>query len=192
MEEIEYKKCKIKVIQDEYTESPREWENTGTMICFHKRYSLGDSHDLKSEDYCSWQEVKEEIEKMYQPFMILPLYLYDHSGITISTSPFSCRWDSGQVGFIFVTEQKIKEEFIETAEKDLEKRVRDILNAEVETFDKYIRGEVYGYVAEDHEGNSIDSCSGYYDCDDMIKEAQYSIDCYLEDIEKTIGKMVIY
>ena len=29
--------------------------------------------------------------------VILPLYLYDHSGITMNTCGFSCPWDSGQV-----------------------------------------------------------------------------------------------
>ena len=36
-------------------------------------------------------------------FVFLPLYLFDHSGITMNTSGFSCPWDSGQVGWIFCT-----------------------------------------------------------------------------------------
>ena len=33
---------------------------------------------------------------------ILPLYLYDHSGLTMSTNDFGDRWDSGCVGFIYM------------------------------------------------------------------------------------------
>ncbi len=42
--------------------------------------------------------------------VILPLYLYDHGGITMSTGPFSCRWDSGQVGWIYAEKKKFIEE----------------------------------------------------------------------------------
>lgn len=43
-------------------------------------------------------------------FYALPLYLYDHSGITMSTTTFSCPWDSGRVGMIFCShEEAVKE-----------------------------------------------------------------------------------
>ena len=29
--------------------------------------------------------------------IVQPLYLYDHGGITMNTTGFSCSWDSGQV-----------------------------------------------------------------------------------------------
>ena len=38
----------IKVFVDEDPQSPREWDNAGTMVCFHRRYNLGDINDLKS------------------------------------------------------------------------------------------------------------------------------------------------
>lgn len=33
-------------------------------------------------------------------------------------------------------------------------------------------GEVYGYVIEDHEGNGLDSCWGFYGWDAVIEEAK--------------------
>jgi hypothetical protein len=39
------------------------------------------------------------------------LYLYDHGGITISTGPFSCPRDSGQVGFIYASHKQIRDHF---------------------------------------------------------------------------------
>lgn len=95
---------KLEILHDEDAESPREWDNLGTMVCWHSRYNLGDKHNyIDSDDF------KEEINDSNS--IILPLYLYDHSGITISTGPFSCSWDSGQVGYIYVTFEKIKEEY---------------------------------------------------------------------------------
>jgi hypothetical protein len=40
----------IEVEQDDNTESPREWDNLGTMICFHSRYNLGDKHNFSSDE----------------------------------------------------------------------------------------------------------------------------------------------
>jgi hypothetical protein len=37
---------------------------------------------------------------------VLPLYLYDHGNITMSTGSFHDTWDSGRVGFIYMTKEK--------------------------------------------------------------------------------------
>jgi len=95
--------------QEDSPECPRSWDNLGTMVCFHNRYNLGDKHDYNSNDYNGWDEMEKDIIKRENVGVILPLYLYDHSGITMNTTGFSCRFDSGQVGFIFVNEKKCKE-----------------------------------------------------------------------------------
>ena len=46
------------------------------------------------------------------------------------------------------------------SEKRREK-VREWLEGEIETFDQYIRGDVYGFIVEE-DGEEIDSCWGFY------------------------------
>ena len=70
--------------------NPRDNDNLGVMVCFHKRYRLGDSHDYSVNEFNSWDELRSRLEKDYPGGVILNLYLYDHGGITISTEPFSC------------------------------------------------------------------------------------------------------
>lgn len=98
---------------------------------------------------------------MNKHYFLLPLYLYDHSGITMSTSPFSCQWDSGMVGAIFATWEKLRSELGEDCTKDL---ALGCLQNEVRIYDNYLCGEVFGYVIKDPEGEEIDdgSCWGYY------------------------------
>lgn len=162
----------LRIFHDDCPDSPREWDNIGTMVCFHNRYKLGDNTDYRKEDYNSWGELKQGIIENEGECVILPLYLYDHSGITISTSPFSCPWDSGQIGFIFVSKHKIKEEGID------EDRVTDILKGEVETYDQYLTGDVYLYeiyrlrtcdLGCIHE-ELVDSCGGFFDKDICVEE----------------------
>jgi len=93
--------------------------------------------------------------------------------ITISTSPFGCRFDSGQIGWIYITKDKIEKEgwTPEQAEKYLE--------GEVQVYDDYLTGNVYGYRITDADGDDKDSCYGYYGDDgkeDMIKECKSTID----------------
>ena len=163
-------------------ESPREWDNVGIMICFHKRYSLGDKHDLKSNSFGGWEEVKEYLIKEMKAKIILPLYLYEHSGITISTTPFSCRFDSGQVGFIYTTAEKIKEAYgVKHITKKVLEKATKCLQGEVETYDQYLTGEVYGYKVFDEYGEEYDSCWGFYG-DKTVRE---EIETEFEYLEKT-------
>lgn len=100
------------------------------------------------------------VKAALEEFIILPLYLYDHSGITISCHPFSCSWDSGQVGYAVLTKQEIDSEFGGDREK-----AEAYLRATVKTYDDYLTGSVYGYTiepADDNEDKIEDSCWGYY------------------------------
>jgi hypothetical protein len=162
----------FRITQDDYPDSPREWDNLGTMACFHNRYSLGDSNiPFSSGEFDNWLEMENHIWKELDAAVVLPLFLYDHSGITISTSSFSCRWDSGQIGFIYVTKDTLKKEFnVKRITEQIKEKATKILEGEVETYDQYITGDVYSYEIvkinkcehghkhEETEG----SCSGFY------------------------------
>lgn len=163
---------------DDYPESPREWDNLGTMVCFHHRYELGDNHGFETPNVffhvlsglypetATMDLTDEQLERCetvaHEKNIILPLYLYDHSGITMNTTGFSCPWDSGQVGWIYVSKEEIRRDFnVSRVSSKLEERIRNILDGEVETYDQFLRGEVYCYSIE-KGGNNVDSCCGFY------------------------------
>lgn len=159
-----YKGYTIRIHPDSDPENPRtSWDNLGTMVCFHGRYNLGDLKTGYTQDQQrSWQELADRLEKDGAA-VILPLYLYDHSGITMSTGEFSCPWDSGQVGFIFVTRAKLLKEYGGMrVSKEVIAKATEVLKGEVETYDTYLRGNIYGYTIEDPEGEDGDSCWGFY------------------------------
>jgi hypothetical protein len=156
----------LQIFQDTWAESPRSWDNLGTMAIFHKRYNFGDEVEFASADFENWSEMEEYIKLNLHAAAYLPIYMYDHSGITINTQGFSSPWDSGQVGFIYVTEEKLKQTYCETnlTEEHLE-RAKISLEGEVKIMDKYITGDVYGFQLikkTDGEDEIIDSCSGFY------------------------------
>lgn len=145
--------CTLEIYPDENPENPRtEYDNLGKMICFHKRHDLGDKHDYKSGDYSGWDEIEDQIKQDNPDCLIRPLFLMDHSGLSISMGPFGCPWDSGQVGFIFITKERIVGELkggVQWAEK--------VLEAEVETYNQYLVGNIYRFILRD---KPCEKCSG--------------------------------
>ena len=148
----------VKVVQDDNPMNPRtEWDNLCTMVCFHRRYNLGDMNHGFTPD-----SIREYLSENKKTVFWKPLYLYDHSGITISTGPFSCPWDSGQVGYIFVERDRFLKEFgFKRMSKKAKERLEVLLTGEVEDYDNFLTGEVYGYMVEDETGDVIDSCWGF-------------------------------
>ena len=191
METTDYKGFKIKIIQDECPSNPiEEWDGNVRYALNHRNYRLQNDTDLNTKDYGSWDEFKQALIKKYRPLAILPVYMYDHSGQTISTSPFSCKWDSGQLGFAFINKECLKEwgyksrkGFEKCAKQTLEKAIEQ----NVALYDDYIQGNVWGYEVEDAEGDQIDSCWGYYGDDGMkeaISEAKAIIDYEVKETLK--------
>lgn len=172
IETIRWNNKVIQVFHDEEGLNPRDDEPFGTMICFHGRYNLGDKHSMNSDDYGGWAELAEAIHKEHEPVVILPIYLYDHSGLAFSTSPFSCPWDSGQVGFIFFTKKDCKHWGIK--DDDTQNIVKQLEN-EVDVYGKYVNGECYGYAMRDednYDDEGDDSCWGFYSIEQAIEAAK--------------------
>jgi len=173
----------INVQQDGDSESPREWDNLGTMTYWHRNYILGDVDGAKEHgtarnfyinlsgmeldhDYITDEQYERAVKRAHELHVILPLYLYDHSGITMSTGSFSCPWDSGQVGHIHISLEKIRKEFgCKRVSKQMRERIEGYLKNEVKSFDDYITGNVYGFsiTREEPDGEEIDldSCWGF-------------------------------
>ena len=166
--------------------NPREEDNLGTMAYKHSRYCLGEESisdpidwleeklNVRKKHVYTNERLQELEEKFFQKFIGHKLYLYDHSGITISTSPFHCQWDSGQVGYIYVTKEKAREEYGRLTKKKIE-RILSYLDGEVETFDQYLRGDVYGYEILNEDGEHIDSCHGFFGDDPTTNGIKDSI-----------------
>ncbi len=183
VETITYRGIDIEIYQDEDPESPREWDNLGTMVCFHRNYNLGDeNHGFdEPEDLLDFVNGKEKA-------IALPLFLLDHSGLWISTGRFACDsggWDTSHVGFIIISKEKIRQEYhVKRISKKLLNKVTDILVLEVETYNRYLTGDVYGYSID----KTNDSCYGIFGHDwetnGLLEYAQDSIDCYITNRKK--------
>ena len=257
----------LQVMLDDEPENPRDEEDTfGCMVCWHRRYNLGEQHSfdtpndflkdlvlrtvpgntffdyvrsgqshavrltsipttLKGEgqanraivgvkspeqpgsewkvegyDTCTKEWYEEEtvcggLEEQKEEIMdclidilpnhdllalagkeniILPLFLYDHSGLSISASSFVGRevhaeWDSGQVGWIYATAGEVKETYGSVSTENMEKAKQCLLSG-VKTYDAFLSGQCYGFRLY-KDGEEIQAGSGYFGfLPDIVKE----------------------
>jgi hypothetical protein len=160
IESFDVKGFTVNIFYDDGLPNPREDDNLGLMYCAHTKYHLGDTQ-IDLPNFASDGE-------------LLPLYLYDHGGITMSTSPFSCPWDSGQVGWIYASPDAIRKNFnAKRISKHMREKVKQILKDEVKEYDRYLRGEAYGYTVQSPDGEEVDACWGFNDieyCKSIAKE----------------------
>lgn len=124
----------------------------------------------------------------------MPLFLYDHSGLTMSCGarvyPYNDRWDSSVVGWIVAVKKTLLDNKIGT-ESNWRERAVEIMEADVEVYDQYLTGEVYGYtlykadVPKDEDEpiawDEIHSCWGFYGDDPAKNGMSENIGCGLED-----------
>jgi hypothetical protein len=180
------------VIYKDNIESPRTWDNVGIIAYKHRQYNIGEEKiDIDPIDWLESILVEEQEgiytnerlaeleEKFFSTFIALPVYMRDHSGISLSTTSFNDRWDSGKVGYIYTTLDKVKEigrgeEWLNG--RTLEEATKDVLEGEIKTFNQWLEGDVYGYIIESEEGDIEDACGGYYGTDFLTNGMFDSID----------------
>ena len=134
----------LNIERDDYPEDPRKcWDNLCTMVCWHRSYDLGDKHnynevedffqalckevlgkEYEETDALHWETMFEMLDESELVLMKI-INIYDHSGITVSTSrayPYNDYWDAGMVGFIYVTKEKIFRECGDITEENWKER----------------------------------------------------------------------
>jgi hypothetical protein len=196
----EYKGYNIDIYYDTDPDNPRDWDNLGTIYTRHRHFQPENSFD----DWFNEEEVfDDDLGKLFrdsflEEYVALPIYLYEHGGATISTTPFSDRWDSGMVGIIAVPMSDARKQYEGTDEEVREKAEKQ-LQAEIDTFDQYVRGEVYGFRVTTpperrFELPEVDeSCWGFYGdggLESLMEYAKNAIDYRLENSEKYMPKPV--
>lgn len=174
IEEYDHHGLSVQILHDECMERPGiSYDVLGTIYHCHDRYDIGTylQHNKLSLMHRQLKETRA---------VILPVYMYDHSGISLSTRPFHCPWDSFQVGFIAATREACQDAF--SWSRLTQKRrniVKRYLEDEVETLSQWCNGECFRYTITDKEGEELDSCSGFIGLD-SVKEAANEYAAYYQ------------
>lgn len=177
--------------------------HNGVMLCSHTRYTLGDQNGdvddfRRALERLGVKGFVRYLRIFHGTTVVLPLYLLDHSGLSMTAgqpvltaaelrdqgrNAFRSDpggWDTSAVGVIFDTAATR-----EATGCNVE-HIREALEGEVQTYDSYLRNEVYGYVVKNEDGEVLDSCWGYLGEADYCKQEGVSVaESYANDAERT-------
>lgn len=134
----------VTIERDETPQSPEEYEPDRVFI-------YADSKHL------SVTATKKHMEKegKLENYTELPLYAYVNYGmITISSKPFSCRFDSGRIGSIYVWQDREEE-----------------IEAWIAMWNQYLSGDVWDVTVKNRQGEVIESCGSIYGIIEARREA---------------------
>jgi hypothetical protein len=167
---------RLRIDHDDNPINPRkEFDNFGEMVTWHKRYNLGDVQPKECPE--DW------LASVPKGSVTLALYFLDHSCQSISCESFHDRWDSGQVGYITIPPDRIREEYkVKRISKKTRQRVTDCLRSEVRLYDQYMQGQVWGFTLEDLDTGDDDSCWGFYGEELSETGLAEHIPSYLQDL----------
>ena len=166
---------KLVIEHCEYAESPREWDNLTKCIFFGNYKHIGDKHDFDfNTEFDSRQDFidrgEDIIKEKFDAVLVKAVHVYKHSGTSISTNysgEYTCRWDSGTIGFAVITKADLRNEYgwKLITQKRLDSvmdNLNSVMDSEIDTLSDYVGGEVYEFSIEDEQGNQEDSCGGFY------------------------------
>lgn len=171
---ILYKWCTIhvRISDDDYHESPREWSDSKLCIQSHLRYNFPNELGFDFDSYHEEQEKTEtnDLATLWEKYYIFFIDCYEHSSIHLSLSWewMQCRFDTSKnCGFIAMDKQEY------TTEEEAKEQARK----EIKLYNQYINGEIYEYEVEEAE----EFCGGFYDADEAMKQAKE----YVESVYTT-------
>lgn len=176
----------------------------GTWASFHPNYDFNES-ELRESWFDDWDEMYQYImapdDKEFSEYLgegmgalaALPVYMFDHSGLSFSTGEFSCRWDSGQIGFIYATKGDIKNWDMD--EQDIP-AIKAMLREAIEVYDQWQRGELWEYcvyvstesLAVGEE--TLDAVSGFFSNEACREQGQESLQQFKDGLYKRVREQI--
>lgn len=161
------KRLKVLVDYDEFPMNPLEYEDVVRIVCLnHRRYNVG--HEQVDMD-----EVEELRQRLLGGEMAgyRPVYMYDHSGIALSTSPFSCQWDSGLIGWAYVTKDAAIEVGFDPDSAEGRHAVGRLIEEVVKRYGHYVAGDAWYIRVVDEDGDELEMSDLLSDLHDATEEA---------------------
>lgn len=170
----------VKIERDEILDNPFEYDEVFTLYSNH-RYFSPNKHDMEELfDEEGNLPTLEQLNLSRSDYEHFRIYSYEHGGMTVSATPFSCPWDSGLLGIVAVKKEEVKD-------------TKEAFKNYVKTLDQLLQGDIYTFIIEDEMGEYVDSCGGFYGHDESTLEemldyisTEYGIT--LEDLKKAMDE----
>ena len=175
-------KCRVRIEYDTNPQSPSEWGDDGLFIVAnHRDFYVPEPGQKRVPS-----DPDEVVENWKKTHWIFPLEAYIHSGVHLSFGQEGGypdrRWDVSQLGFVFASKKEWR----------LSKKAREAAASKIAEWNRYLSGQIYGYVVEtnakdedgeDVEGEHLDSRWGIDDLEYAKSEARGIAEHHSKEIE---------
>lgn len=158
---------RAEIYYDPDPQNPREWDNLGSLVTGRR------SAPFLGEEICDgdWTPPAGAIW--------LPVYVLEHSGVCVSTTPFNQPWDSWQGGVIYTTPERIRKFCGDKMPP--EASIKRMLAGEIETFNQYLQGDTYGFIiSREEDDEELESCWEYFGIDSIRSDVRNILEQYEE------------
>ena len=174
------KQLVVKIGDDEWFESPREWENLGTLYTWESGYYSPDRHNYSDvleflgellgetlvekihNQYTDTNSFMDDISKRMDKlgYILYPVSKYEHSLVQYFLG-VSSGWDTG---IIFAEKKKICEWFsTKKVTQKVREKVSKSFESELELYTDYANGYgMYCTEIEKFSGEQVEIVGGYY------------------------------
>lgn len=187
------KEYKLKALQDEFAESPREWQMEYSKMCIrdHRRYDFPNELEF---DFNAYDDGDLQLPWLDPNQYFFWLDCYEHSGILFSLTWEwqQCRFDTAnKCWFLIVT-------LDDNGEKS-NGEARDQAKLILDAYNSYLNGEVYEYILESREiiekdwktftseWECIEACWWYYSLEDLKYDVVHSYKIFTEEDLKDLS-----
>lgn len=158
--EKEHRGYTCRVVYDPDPISPDDWDTLGTIYSNSRNYNP-QNHTL---DEIMVEESDGTGFHIDRNYLYVRIYAYEHGGIALhaASGPIKCGWDEYLFGVMAVHKDKAAKEYGDMTNVENYEKAMKCLEAEVEVWDMYYQGQVFGYEVLDEDECVVDSCWDYY------------------------------
>lgn len=171
-------KPRLVIEYDEDAESPRNWDcNLGYFYTkddamqnpdgsdteiYQIVVETGDEADSQA-DHIKRMKKRINAETDEKVLAIYPIVKYEHSGVSYSLGT-AHGFDYSNNGFYIITDKSYKDSGYT---KKTDKAFREMIRAELNSFNDWLNGNIYRFMLYDKDGEIEDSCGGFYGIEDI-------------------------
>ncbi|WP_448506069.1 hypothetical protein [Immundisolibacter sp.] len=173
-EKVEYKGITIEIFQDEYSESPDQWDNDKCFLVYDHRDFFVERKGFDPQNIFNnvWEK-----DKLYKGYYVFGVDAYIHSGVALALKGTSeayrfpdRRWDVSFKGFALV-----KREAGSYKREDAFNMAKDL----IKVWNQYLSGDVWNYHIPEYD----EGYYSYYGYDICLDAAKDMVD-HLQEIKE--------
>lgn len=194
IESEEHEGWKVEIFQDWDAQSPASWDTLGELVAFDRlwrdyRFASRVSNSTEDEAVNRGGAALLKRWLLFCENEIAVTFRFDEYGSGQARIYSSDYEGSNPSGFIVTNHKRVSELCGDDPTYHTVEWIEQALEEELGEWDKYVQGDVYGYVVEGPDGDHYDSCWGFYGFEYACQEARQQLEWAIQHEKEELKKI---